>query len=88
MPSTAIVHAAVFTVGAVIGAGAAATITHRRQQHLVSPSPSVVTPVVDFQQAGTAVVKGVLGGDVLKYGNPGKSFVFVSMCSLIEGSVL
>jgi endonuclease G, mitochondrial len=69
MPSTAIIHAAVFTVGAVIGAGAAATITHRRQQHLVPPP---ATPALKLQKTGAVTFQGVLGDDVLKYGNPGE----------------
>lgn len=85
MPSSAIVHAAVFTVGAVIGAGAAATITYKRQQRFgISTSEPAVTPVVELQKAGTVEVKTSFGGDILKYGNPGEGFLSSSNCSLTE----
>ena len=68
MPSSAIVHAAVFTVGAVIGAGAAATITHRRQQRFIPPTVE--------QKTSAIAVRSIPGDDVLKYGNPGETHPF------------
>ncbi|KAF8589960.1 hypothetical protein K439DRAFT_1628168 [Ramaria rubella] len=65
-------------MGAVIGAGAAATITHRRQQHLPSPhavvAATTVVPAADLKTTsypGVLETKSIPSGDVLKYGHPG-----------------
>ena len=82
MPSSALIHAAVFTVGAVVGAGTAVTITRRRQQHLAPTLSSAnvnlaaPTSVVESKKPGIASaveIKSISAGGVLKYGNPGQS---------------
>lgn len=74
MPSSPIVHAAVFAIGAAIGVGTALTVTRRRQ--LAPPvSPTVsLSPSVELKKTGIPGLleaNNVAGGDVLQYGNPG-----------------
>ncbi|KAF8519320.1 hypothetical protein BU17DRAFT_89974 [Hysterangium stoloniferum] len=77
MPSSTVVHAAVFAVGAVIGAGTAVAITRRRQEQLPSSVPvsltSTVSPGVELQRTGhsSALQAKEFPGSVLKYGHPG-----------------
>jgi len=75
MPSSSIVHAAVFAVGAAIGAGTAVAVTRRRQsQPVVSVVPSTPSSVVEVERMnhpGGLDSKAVFSNEVLKYGNPG-----------------
>ncbi|KAF8310205.1 hypothetical protein DL93DRAFT_2157954 [Clavulina sp. PMI_390] len=79
--SAVLVHAAVFGVGAVVGAGVASTIMDKRRA--VTVVPSAPPPVVVQQPIGGIPAKGALlpvptrelaigaAADVLKFGNPG-----------------
>ncbi|KAL0947314.1 hypothetical protein HGRIS_013433 [Hohenbuehelia grisea] len=73
MPGSAVVHAAVFAAGAVIGGGIAAAVTSRRR---VAVPVQTQAPIVEVGAAGHAeiakhVSAGTLLPPVLKYGNPG-----------------
>jgi endonuclease G len=76
MPGSAVVHAAVFTAGALIGGGVAAVVTSRRNQQQAPTLPTRVSPAVPvpvpLQQQTTVVrVGGAEVSPVLRYGNPG-----------------
>ncbi|PPQ63189.1 hypothetical protein CVT24_005734 [Panaeolus cyanescens] len=79
MPGSAIVHAAVFTAGAVIGGGIAAVITNQKHQKTapVIPPPQTPSPVIGLNTATKApqISKDLTVASslhpVLKYGNPG-----------------
>ena|ERR1700722_1477379 len=64
MPSVTILHAALFTAGALVGGGVATAVgVHRRKRELTS------SPV---QPGGTTQINDlVLFSPVLKHGNPG-----------------
>lgn len=72
MPSAAVVHAACFAVGAVVGGGVAAVVSARG-----STRPGLtVPPIVEIGPTGdaklpNAAVSGALVSPVLKYGHPG-----------------
>ncbi|KAH7909141.1 hypothetical protein BJ138DRAFT_1067560 [Hygrophoropsis aurantiaca] len=73
MPNSAIIHAACFAVGAVVG-GSVIAVTTRRQIPL--PPTTDTKTVIELGPGGTAKFLGSsaaneLGGTVLKYGNPG-----------------
>ena len=83
MPSAAVVHVAVFSVGAALGAGIAAGIASRKQTAIATsvspPSNSapmqVRGPLVETIRTGTQGVvqlSPTMPSDVLRYGNPGK----------------
>jgi endonuclease G len=86
MPSSAIIHAACFAAGAVIGGGLVTAVSSKRRQ---IPSPQSSIPTVDSRKSGLIIPPIVeIGADgdaritkaaaaialaspVLKYGNPG-----------------
>ena len=67
MPSTTIVHAACFAVGAIVGGGVAATVTNRRkvvppppppaQSQTVTVPPPVIKPVVSMVKPPTPILE-------------------------------
>ncbi|KAI6110075.1 hypothetical protein F5141DRAFT_1278700 [Pisolithus sp. B1] len=72
MPSAAVIHAACFAVGAVVGGGVAAVASARGSRRPVSTVP----PIVEIGPTGdaklpSATVSGALVSPVLKYGHPG-----------------
>lgn len=71
MPSSAIVHAAIFTAGALLGGGIAAAVSRNQR-----PGPGQVrtpAPVIDIDPTGKTKLSVVPRSDlpVLKYGYPG-----------------
>jgi endonuclease G len=77
MPGGAVVHAAVFTAGALLGGGIAAVVANRRKEGLPPPAPS--TPaIVQVDRAGRAQFSesvrdvAVSLPPALKNGHPGK----------------
>jgi endonuclease G len=66
MPSSAIVHAAVFTAGALLGGGIAAAVSRNQR-------PRTPAPVIDVDPTGKTKLSVVPRSDlpVLKYGHPG-----------------
>ncbi|KAF9475676.1 mitochondrial nuclease [Pholiota conissans] len=85
MPSAVIVHAAVFTAGAVIGGGLAVAVSNKNRAtqpppiipYTPAPRPNESTPVIglDIISGKTQLSKGLTITSnlpaVLKYGNPG-----------------
>ncbi|PFH46115.1 hypothetical protein AMATHDRAFT_70601 [Amanita thiersii Skay4041] len=81
MPGSVVVHAAVFTAGALLGGGVAAAIANRRSQLALPPpphTPQVPTkqvPVMDVDVRGRIKVAEPsplpVAHEVLRYGNPG-----------------
>ncbi|KAH7927740.1 hypothetical protein BV22DRAFT_1103540 [Leucogyrophana mollusca] len=80
MPNSAIIHAACFAVGAVVGGGVVAVSSRKR--HLSLPPSTdanvapITSPVIDMGPGGSARLSSTydavaLAGPVLKYGNPG-----------------
>jgi len=95
MPSAVIVHAAVFTAGALLGGGIAAAVSNKNKSastlpsaHIPTPGPS--PPVIGLDASGKASMSTQLTvppqfpSPVLKYGNPGQSlFVYLLSRTLI-----
>ncbi|KAF9052772.1 hypothetical protein BJ165DRAFT_1442701 [Panaeolus papilionaceus] len=78
MPGSAIVHAAVFTAGAVLGGGIATVITNKKHQKAVSAvPPTTPAPVIGLNtstkapQISTDLTVASSLHPVLKHGNPG-----------------
>ena len=82
MPSSAIIHAAYFAAGAVIGGGLATVVSSKKQQIPSSQtsistvdsrtSGAIIPPIVDIGASGDArITKSLALSPVLKYGNPG-----------------
>ncbi|KAF9557691.1 hypothetical protein CPC08DRAFT_819754 [Agrocybe pediades] len=82
MPSSAIIHAAVFTAGAVLGGGIAAVVSSRTKPSSVAstspvpPSNSLGAPVIGLNSTGRTEISRELTVAsslplALKYGNPG-----------------
>ncbi|KAF5330525.1 hypothetical protein D9619_005686 [Psilocybe cf. subviscida] len=81
MPSAAIIHAAVFTAGAVLGGGIAAAVTSKKREIPAAPvahHPSAVpsAPIVGLTPGGRTQLSTAPGvasalAPALKYGNPG-----------------
>ncbi|CAE6446861.1 unnamed protein product [Rhizoctonia solani] len=82
--SSAIVHVAVFSVGAALGAGIAAGVASRKQtKAIAAPSTGSISGSAPLQLQGPLVQASRVGGqgvmqlapttpsDVLRYGNPG-----------------
>lgn len=81
MPSTTLVHAACFALGAAVGGGIAAASLSRKRDAVAPPIPVTLArtpagPVVELNKGGQLDVARTaenltLAGGVLKYGNPG-----------------
>ena len=82
MPSAALVHAAIFTAGAVIGGGIAAAVTNKNKATAAPvsvPVPAALpsrTPALVGMQAGkphvsSELVAAVSDLPVMKFGHPG-----------------
>ncbi|KAG1749113.1 uncharacterized protein EDB91DRAFT_834654 [Suillus paluster] len=79
MPSAAIIHAACFAVGAVVGGGVVTAVSSRKRQiptSTTSVGTSVSPPIIEMGQSGgaklsNAVVVSAPNSPVLKYGHPG-----------------
>lgn len=84
MPSSAILHAACFAAGAVIGGGLVSAVSSKQRQTSSPQVPTVsagksslvVPPIVDVGANGDARITSsaavaALSSPVLKYGNPG-----------------
>lgn len=87
MPGSAIIHAACFAAGAVIGGGVVTAVSSSKKRQI----PQASVPTVDSKRAGVLfppVVEVGANGDaritnaaaalaspVLKYGNPGMYYV-------------
>jgi hypothetical protein len=93
MPSSAILHAACFAAGAVVGGGLVTAISSKRQ---ISPPPSsvptidsgksriIIPPIVEIGATGEARITNAataiaLASPVLKYGNPGMRIQCISL---------
>jgi endonuclease G len=84
MPGSAVVHAAVFTAGALLGGGIAVAVTSKRNlQHPVLPTrpAPLPVPIPAPRQEQTSVPPTFVGKDMipspaLRYGNPGEWYVF------------
>lgn len=91
MQGSVVVHAAVFTAGAVLGGGIAAVVTSRKNQQQVVPA----RPAPQQQPPPPVVQVGVTGkpkfveneqmvvSPVLKYGHPGEWSVFWEGCGML-----
>ncbi|KAF7778896.1 hypothetical protein Agabi119p4_3241 [Agaricus bisporus var. burnettii] len=85
MPGSAIVHAAVFTAGALLGGGIAVAVTSKKnQQHPVLPTRAAPVPTTSGlqQEQQVSVQPRFVGTDVipasaLRYGNPGPIADFI-----------
>jgi hypothetical protein len=77
MPSSTIFHAVFFAAGAAIGA-TAVTLAGGRKERL---RPVSSKPIVEVGPNGvpTLTKQGMDAGDVLKYGNPGKDVIWLSI---------
>ncbi|KAG2348578.1 hypothetical protein BDR05DRAFT_957210 [Suillus weaverae] len=78
MPSAAIIHAACFAVGAVVGGGVVSAVASRKRQIPITTSAntSLAPPIIEMGQSGgaklsNAVTASALSSPVLKYGHPG-----------------
>lgn len=82
MPGSVVIHAAVFTAGALLGGGIAVAIANKKSEQTIPIRSSVVVapaprPVLEVDAAGKAKVTDTafaLLPPVLKYGNPGREF--------------
>jgi endonuclease G len=85
MPSSTIIHVAVFSVGAALGAGIAAGVASRRKESVATSVLSTNSPVsAPMQVQGPLVQTSKTGArgimqlsptvttDILRYGNPGE----------------
>ena len=94
MPSSAILHAACFAAGAVVGGGLVTAVSSRKRQ--ISPPLSsvptvdsgksrlIVPPIVEIAATGEARITNAaaaiaLASPVLKYGNPGMRIQCISL---------
>lgn len=81
MPSTTIVRAAFFAVGALVGGGVATAIGTAKRKDTISPAQTLPTPVLDVQPSGSpriSVPEGALTKvdlPLMKYGHPGVSCI-------------
>lgn len=88
MPNSAIVHAAVFTAGALLGGGIAAAVSRNQRPGQTTPIPGQVrtpAPVIDVDLTGRTMLSTVLRSDlplVLKYGHPGMFYLDVGRRNL------
>jgi endonuclease G len=65
MASSTILHTVVFAVGAAVGAGLTVSLSSQKRR----PEPSMQA---DKNGALSILQKGVVPGDIFKYGNPGR----------------
>lgn len=77
MPSPAILRAAIFTAGAVVG-GCVATALSKNRNRTAAPKSDTPQPVIGFDATGKTTISSELTVTsnllpVLKYGNPGVS---------------
>ncbi|CAE6534071.1 unnamed protein product [Rhizoctonia solani] len=101
MPSSAIVHVAVFSVGAALGAGIAAGVASRKQAKAVA-APSTISGAqtsgtAPLQLQGPLIQTSRVGGqgimqlaptvpsDVLRYGNPGPISDLITRKAYVAG---
>ena len=79
MPSSAIIRAAIFTAGAVIGGCVATVVSNNRNRPVTSiPKSNLPQPVIGFDATGKTKLSSELTltsnlAPVLNYGNPGES---------------
>jgi endonuclease G, mitochondrial len=77
MPSSVLVHAAVFAVGATVGGGIATVLAKQREKlaNTTAKNASILAPVVEVDARGAPQISGVPAvpfvSPILKYGNPG-----------------
>jgi endonuclease G len=98
MPSSAIIHAACFAVGAVVGGGVVTAVSSKKRQVPISTTSvdaSVARvgapPIIEMDKSGgakisNAVVASTPMPPVLKYGHPGEFLLgsgFVFLSELI-----
>jgi endonuclease G len=81
MPSSAIVHAAMFTAGALLGGGIAAAVSSRQR-----PAQDRIPAIIDVDPTGKTKMSPSLVArsdlpPVLKYGHPGTLNFYVNCCS-------
>lgn len=85
MPSSALLHAACFAAGALVGGGVVTAVSSRRHQIPTSVptvdakrSGIVIPPIVEVGPNGAKITNAAaavaLASPALKYGNPGKHF--------------
>jgi hypothetical protein len=92
MPSSSIVHAAVFTAGALLGGGIAAAVSRSQRPGQAIPLPGQVrtpAPVIDVDATGrTTVSSSIIPKSdlppVLKYGHPGMLYGYFSRWSKFD----
>lgn len=80
MPSTAIIRAAIFTAGAVVGGCVATAVSNNRNRPPVTPKSDLPQPVIGFDATGKTTISSELTTTsnllpILKYGNPGESCI-------------
>ncbi|CEL55784.1 hypothetical protein RSOLAG1IB_01796 [Rhizoctonia solani AG-1 IB] len=100
MPSSAIAHIAVFSVGAALGAGIAAGVASRKQAKAIVAPSSVTSHTpgsTPLQAQGPLVQASKIGGhgamqlaptvpsDVLRYGNPGPVSDLITRKAYVAG---
>ena len=81
MPSSAIIRAAIFTAGAVVGGCVATVVSNNRNRPVTStatPKSDLPQPIIGFDATGKTTISSELTITsnllpVLKYGNPGES---------------
>ena len=82
MPSSAIIRAAIFTAGAVVGGCVATVVSNNRNRPVTStatPKSDLPQPIIGFDATGKTTISSELTITsnllpVLKYGNPGESY--------------
>ena len=81
MPSTAIIRAAIFAAGAVVGGCVATAVSNKRNRPVtspVTPKSDPPQPVIGFDATGKTTISSEMTITsnllpILKYGNPGVS---------------
>lgn len=84
MPSSVVVHAVVFTAGALIGGGVAAVVSGKQRPSQIPAHLKLPGPVIDVDITGKTKISPDLTvrsdlSPVLKYGHPG-AFYLVTRC--------
>jgi endonuclease G, mitochondrial len=96
MPSAAMLHAACFAAGAVVGGGLVTVVSSKKRQIPVSFIPAVdsrksgviIPPIVEVGMNGDARITNAaaiaFASPVLKYGNPGMGLkIFAWVCLVL-----